>query len=82
MQDRMHQPYRMEACPLLKKMLPLMDEKEFAGVALSGAGPSVLAFVAEGTTVKQAGTRLRAVVGAEVEILPLEIGRGVVRTVL
>jgi homoserine kinase len=42
MQDRLHQPYRMEACPLLPKLLPLTTNRGVLGVALSGAGPSVL----------------------------------------
>jgi homoserine kinase len=42
MQDRLHQPYRMEACPLLPKLLPLTSNPGVLGVALSGAGPSVL----------------------------------------
>jgi homoserine kinase len=42
MQDRIHQPYRMAACPLLPKLLPLMGTPAVYGVALSGAGPSVL----------------------------------------
>jgi homoserine kinase len=82
MQDRMHQPYRAEACPLLGKLLPLMDEPEVAGVALSGAGPSVLVFLAEGTTVLEAETRIQNLVGSDVELLPLRIGLGVERTLL
>ena len=82
MQDRMHQPYRAGACPLLERLLPLVDEAEVAGVALSGAGPSVLVFLAEGTTVLEAATRLQGVVGPDVELLPLRIGLGVERTVL
>jgi homoserine kinase len=42
MQDRIHQPYRMEACPLLPRLLPLSGTPGVLGVALSGAGPSVL----------------------------------------
>jgi homoserine kinase len=42
MQDRIHQPYRMKACPLLPLMLTLTDNPAILGVALSGAGPSVL----------------------------------------
>jgi len=42
MADRLHQPYRSEACPLLPLLLPLADEPGVLGVALSGAGPSVL----------------------------------------
>lgn len=42
MRDRIHQPYRMEACPLLARLLPLSGTDGILGVALSGAGPSVL----------------------------------------
>jgi homoserine kinase len=42
MVDRMHQPYRAEACPLLPLLLPLADASGILGVSLSGAGPSVL----------------------------------------
>jgi len=42
MQDRLHQPYRMKACPLLALLLPLTENPAILGVALSGAGPSVL----------------------------------------
>jgi len=42
MEDRLHQPYRMEACPLLGLLLPLTENPAILGVALSGAGPSVL----------------------------------------
>ena len=79
MQDRMHQPYRTEACPLLKQLLPLIEEPEIAGVALSGAGPSVLVFLAEGTTVLAAETRLQGLVGPEVELLPLRMAMGAKR---
>lgn len=46
MQDRIHQPYRMEACPLLARLLPLNGTPGVLGVALSGAGPSVLIIAA------------------------------------
>jgi homoserine kinase len=42
MRDRVHQPYRMEACALLPQLLPLAGTSGVLGVALSGAGPSVL----------------------------------------
>lgn len=42
MQDRIHQPYREQVCPLLPRLLPFADLPDVAGVALSGAGPSVL----------------------------------------
>jgi homoserine kinase len=82
MQDRMHQPYRTEVCPLLKTLLPLAAEPEVAGVALSGAGPSVLLFLADGTTILEAETRLSSLLDSSVELLPLRIGAGVERTLL
>ena len=82
MQDRIHQPYREEVCPLLKSLLPLASEKEIAGVALSGAGPSVLVFLSEGTTLLEAETRLRAAAGEEVELLSLRISEGTTQTLL
>jgi homoserine kinase len=42
MADRIHQPYRSEMCPLLPLLLPLAGNNGIFGVALSGAGPSVL----------------------------------------
>jgi homoserine kinase len=81
MQDRMHQPYRAAACPLLRTLLPLMQEPEIAGVALSGAGPSVLIFLNAGTTLLEAETRIEQLVGG-VELLPLRIGAGAERTLL
>jgi homoserine kinase len=42
MQDRLHQPYRMQVCPLLQLLLPLTENPAIFGVGLSGAGPSVL----------------------------------------
>jgi homoserine kinase len=46
MQDRIHQPYRLKACPLLPLLLPLTENPAVAGVCLSGAGPSVLLIAA------------------------------------
>lgn len=45
MQDRIHQPYRSEICPLLPRLLPLSGKESILGVALSGAGPAVLVIV-------------------------------------
>jgi len=45
MADRLHQPYRSQACPLLPLLLPMTDQDGVFGVALSGAGPSVLMIV-------------------------------------
>lgn len=46
MQDRLHQPYRMKACPLLARLLRLAGQSGVLGVALSGAGPGVLLIAA------------------------------------
>ncbi len=40
--DRMHQPYRSAACPLLPLLLPLAGSEGVFSVVLSGAGPAVL----------------------------------------
>lgn len=74
MQDRLHQPYRAEICPLLPVLLPLAGRSGILGAALSGAGPSVLLIV-EGTEAFEAASEAirTAVTGAaEVRILALE----------
>ena len=44
MRDRIHQPYRTQLIPGLEEILAL-QVKGLLGVALSGAGPTVFAFV-------------------------------------
>jgi homoserine kinase len=44
--DRIHQPYRAEGIPGLRAILAL-DDPEIIAIALSGAGPAVLALVRE-----------------------------------
>lgn len=43
--DRIHQPYRAELCPLLPALQTIPEGDGVLGVALSGAGPSVLMFL-------------------------------------
>ena len=43
--DRIHQPYRAPLCPLLPELQKLSGASGILGVALSGAGPSVLVFI-------------------------------------
>jgi homoserine kinase len=43
--DRIHQPYRAPLCPLLPCLQELKGQSGVLGVALSGAGPSVLIFL-------------------------------------
>ena len=45
LEDRMHQPYRAELCPLLPALQKLAGTAGILGAVLSGAGPSVLIFV-------------------------------------
>jgi len=45
--DRVHHPYRAQLCPLLPALSVLSGSEGVNGVALSGAGPSVLMFLGE-----------------------------------
>ena len=45
LEDRIHQPYRAKLCPLLPALRSLAGQVGILGVALSGAGPSVLIFL-------------------------------------
>jgi homoserine kinase len=45
LEDCMHQPYRAALCPLLPALQELKGKEGILGVALSGAGPSVLIFL-------------------------------------
>jgi homoserine kinase len=64
MRDRMHQPYRAEACPLLPRLLPLAGRDGILGVALSGAGPSVLLIVQDATAISAAKQAVEDALGA------------------
>jgi homoserine kinase len=59
MQDRIHQPYRSAICPMLPPLLPLAGEHGILGVALSGAGPSVLVVVGSEGSVAGASAAIR-----------------------
>ena len=67
--DAVHQPYRMEICPLLPALLPLAGRGGILSVTLSGAGPSVLLLCAGDTS------------RAETEILELSQSVGPVQLV-
>ena len=45
LQDRIHQPHRAHLCPLLPAIQQMQGREGLLGVALSGAGPSVLVFL-------------------------------------
>lgn len=69
-EDRLHQPYRAEVCPLLKKLLPLSGQGDILSVTLSGAGPSVLLLVQPGVGIDATKELVRKHAnGEQVEIL-------------
>jgi homoserine kinase len=51
LEDRIHQPYRAPLCPLLPGLQKLAGKPGILGVALSGAGPSVLVFLDPTSTI-------------------------------
>ena len=63
MQDRIHQPYRAEACPLLPRLLPLSGHHGIRGVALSGAGPSVLLIADSTLSLPEIAPAIQAAAG-------------------
>ena len=79
MHDRLHQPFRASFVPGLPEMLAL-DTPNLLGVALSGAGPSVIALVSPGC---DAGERMQAIFakhGVASRVLDLAISAtGIVR---
>jgi len=83
MQDRMHQPYRMAACPLLGQLLPLAGEAGILGVALSGAGPGVLLVAAEDAVSNEIVARIRQAAGEPaLQVIETTIGGGASQEVL
>lgn len=75
MADRMHQPYRSPVCPLLPVLVPLAGTGGVLGVALSGAGPSVLLVLDTGCefVAGEAVHRCLKEVGVEAEFLHTKI---------
>jgi homoserine kinase len=61
LEDHMHQPYRAALCPLLPALQKLAGTAGILGVALSGAGPSVMLFLDGKTSI----TRVRGRVAAQ-----------------
>ena len=83
MQDRLHQPYRMEACPLLPRLLPLAGEPGVLGVALSGAGPSVLVIASPDADTARLIERIRVAAGdPDLEVVETAIRSGASQAVI
>jgi len=77
MRDRIHQPYRAPICPLLDRLLPLAGQHGILGVALSGAGPSVLVIAADDAAMEPASAALRIAIDdiCEYELLACRFER-------
>jgi homoserine kinase len=58
--DRIHQPYRAPLCPLLPAIQELQGESGVLGVALSGAGPSVLVFLNPNVPARKVSAQIAA----------------------
>lgn len=57
--DRIHQPYRADLCPLLPALQKIKPESGVLGIALSGAGPSVLMFLDPKISVAKVRARVQ-----------------------
>jgi homoserine kinase len=60
LEDRIHQPYRAELCPLLPALDTFDPEDGVLGVALSGAGPSVLMFLNPKVSLEKTKARVES----------------------
>ena len=76
--DRLHEPYRLESSPLLKR---LRDELPAgaAGVTLSGSGPSVVVW-AEPSKADAVAAQLEHELPVETTVLPLRVTKEGART--
>lgn len=79
MQDKLHEPYRMEACPLLPLLLPLAGEPRIWGVSLSGAGPGMLLIADPAADTAKLADRIRcAAADPALEILETSMAAGAI----
>jgi homoserine kinase len=75
--DRIHQPYRTDACPLLPRLLPLAGMAGIHSVTLSGAGPSVLLITSQTIPLAELSSLIRrAARSSDMTIFEAEIARG------
>ncbi len=81
--DRIHQPYRGEACPLLGRLTPLAGQLGIFSATLSGAGPSVLLLTSEGLSADLLCQRISsAVQSAEIEIVMTKVCSSPIETMI
>ena len=76
LEDRIHQPYRAALCPLLPCLQELTGKPGVLGVALSGAGPSVIVFLDPRTAAQKTKKFIAAHLsrsGLRAELLPTSI---------
>ncbi|MBV9341863.1 MAG: homoserine kinase [Acidobacteria bacterium] len=76
--DRLHQPWRGKLCPLLPALAELGVDDGVLGVALSGAGPSVLIFLDPRLPPAKRRGRIEAKLkkrGLRAELVPTAIAR-------
>jgi len=78
LEDRIHQPYREQLCPLLPALRAFPRKNGVDGVVLSGAGPSVLIFIDPLARLEKVKAKVEAFLlerGLIAEVLPTSIAR-------
>jgi len=78
LEDRIHQPYRAELCPLLPALQNLPATDGVLGAALSGAGPSVLMFLDPDARIEKIKAKVESRVkdrGLKAELLVTSIAK-------
>jgi homoserine kinase len=71
--DRLHQPYRMQLCPLLPALLPLAGSHGVMSATLSGAGPAVLLLTQQLEEREPEETLKQAIRELALPVCPVEI---------
>ncbi len=78
LEDRIHQPYREQLCPLLPALRAFPAKNGVVGAVLSGAGPSVLLFIDPDSRIEKVKAKVEAFLrerGLIAEVLPTSITR-------
>lgn len=78
MTDKLHQPYRLRLIPGAASAMEAAKDAGASAVALSGAGPSVIAFSTGEADVRESMKRAYEAAGVEAQVFRLGVaGRGV-----